>query len=100
MLSLCTHSYTEGKYLASNAADYVTAHGASNALYVSYFGTAPLAKVSTVLNKIGNENSDIFSLTCSGDADPSGLCAPGMHTNAYTRERWISGTSTVIDGKM
>lgn len=77
----------------------MNANGTTDSLYVAYFGTGAQAAVLNVLNRIANENSGIFTETCSGDADPSGLCGAGGHTVAYSKTRWYSGTTHVTSGK-
>ncbi|KAI0686138.1 Metalloprotease [Earliella scabrosa] len=68
--SFISASYTEGKSLASIAANYITSRGASDSLYRSYFGTG---------SAVASENSSSRTLSCT---DPYGVCTGGVI--AYT----------------
>ncbi|KAH9887669.1 Metalloprotease [Cubamyces lactineus] len=103
--SFISSAYSEGKSLASIAANYVSSHGADS-LFRSYFGSTSTSTVRSVLSNVANENSSSRTLNC---ADPYGACTSGViaytvtsTTNVYfcslfysevTTSRLCSGTS-------
>ncbi|KAI0637529.1 Metalloprotease [Trametes polyzona] len=76
--SFISSSYSEGKSLASIAANYVSSRGADS-LFQSYFGTTSTSTVRSVLSAVANENSSSRTLNCN---DPYGYCTNGVI--AYT----------------
>ncbi|RPD55117.1 Metalloprotease [Lentinus tigrinus ALCF2SS1-7] len=76
--SFISSSYSEGKSLASIAANYVSSNGA-NSLFRSYFGSASTSTVRSVLSAVASENSSSRTLSCT---DTYGYCDPGVI--AYT----------------
>ncbi|KAI9060880.1 Metalloprotease [Trametes sanguinea] len=103
--SFISSAYSEGKSLASIAANYVASNGADS-LFRSYFGSTSTSTVRSVLSNVANENSSSRTLNC---ADPYGACTSGViaytvtsTTNVYfcslfysevTTSRLCSGTS-------
>ncbi|KIM29274.1 hypothetical protein M408DRAFT_68091 [Serendipita vermifera MAFF 305830] len=69
--SFISSSYTEGKALASLAANYITTNGANSTLFKAYFGAQSIATPLSVLNNVANENSSTRTLGCS---DPYAVC--------------------------
>ncbi|KAI0773567.1 Metalloprotease [Fomes fomentarius] len=76
--SFISASYSEGKSLASIAANYISSRGADS-LFKSYFGTGSTTTVLNVFAAAANENSSSRTLNC---ADPVGACKNGVI--AYT----------------
>ena len=94
--SFISSAYSEGKSLASIAANYVSSNGADS-LFRSYFGSTSTSTVRGVLSvsishppkdphgadsalqNVANENSSSRTLNC---ADPYGACTSGVI--AYT----------------
>ncbi|CAG7851105.1 SubName: Full=Uncharacterized protein {ECO:0000313/EMBL:CCA72324.1} [Serendipita indica DSM 11827] len=77
--SFISASYTEGKSLASLAANYISSRGTSDSLFRAYFGASTSSKPLSVFTAVANENSSSRTLNCS---DPYGVCGNGVI--AYT----------------
>ncbi|KIM23540.1 hypothetical protein M408DRAFT_253075 [Serendipita vermifera MAFF 305830] len=77
--SFISASYTEGKALASLAANYISSRGTSDSLFKAYFGATTSTKPYTVFSTVASESSSTRTLSCT---DPYAVCGNGVI--AYT----------------
>ncbi|KAG8828449.1 hypothetical protein FRC19_006547 [Serendipita sp. 401] len=77
--SFISASYTEGKALASLAANYISSRGTSDSLFRAYFGASTSSKPLSVFTAVANESSSSRTLSCT---DPYSVCGNGVI--AYT----------------
>ncbi|KAK7037416.1 hypothetical protein VNI00_011166 [Paramarasmius palmivorus] len=65
--SFISASYTESKQLATIASSYVSSNGASDSLFTAYFGGNSASAVTTILDRVADENDSGRTLSCTDE---------------------------------